>query len=360
VNTTLDQWEVLEAVVELGSFAAAATKMNRSQSTISYAVARLQEHFKIPLLELKGRKARLTETGKALLADAEPLLTGFRALEQRGASLAAGGEKQIHLSVDSVFPDDRLFAILTDFSKTFPHVYLKLHRGTLLSTALEFANFGADICVAGTPTGEHMIKPILDIRMRAVARPDHPLAESKRQLTRMDLIQRLAVIIEGATDPERRRQPHSPSQRHLAVGSIESAIEAVRPDVPRPSRFRQLLARKELSRRKIRGKSRVGSNLAGPRWPDFCNRPSHRTDLPPLEFPRVPSRLNTKCDATPSHPKMILRASASGSFSIRISLSQTIVLFVSGSEGSHLTSEVLGLPLAANAAHDEAIFFASA
>jgi DNA-binding transcriptional LysR family regulator len=226
--TTLDQWEVLEAVVELGSFAAAATKMNRSQSTISYAVARLQDHFKIPLLELKGRKAHLTKSGKALLADAEPLLTGFRALEQRGASLAAGGEKQIHLSVDSVFPDDRLFAVLTDFSKLFPHAYLKLHRGTLLSTALEFSNFGADICIAGTPTGEHMIKPILDIRMRAVARPDHPLAKIKRQLTRIDLIQHLAVIIEGATDPERRRQPHSPSQRHLAVASIESAIEAVR------------------------------------------------------------------------------------------------------------------------------------
>ena len=43
MNTTIDQWEVLEAVVELGSFAAAATKMNRSQSTISYAVSRLQD-----------------------------------------------------------------------------------------------------------------------------------------------------------------------------------------------------------------------------------------------------------------------------------------------------------------------------
>ena len=228
MNTTLDQWEVLEAVVELGSFAAAAAKMNRSQSTISYAIARLQDQFKLPLLELKGRKTHLTETGKALLADAEPLLNGFRALEQRAASFAAGGEIQLHLSVDSAFPDSRLFAILFEFSRLFPHVYLKLRRGTLLSAAIEFASFSADICVTAIPTREHLIKPILDIRMKAVARKDHPLAESKRQLTRMDLVQRLAVIIEGDTGPERRRQPHSPSQRYLSVASIESAIEAVR------------------------------------------------------------------------------------------------------------------------------------
>src|SRR5579862_1984820 len=78
MNTTIDQWEVLEAVVQLGSFAAAAAKMNRSQSTISYAISRLQDQFKIPLLKMTGRKAELTEAGKALLADAEPLLAGFQ------------------------------------------------------------------------------------------------------------------------------------------------------------------------------------------------------------------------------------------------------------------------------------------
>jgi DNA-binding transcriptional LysR family regulator len=36
------------------------------------------------------------------------------------------------------------------------------------------------------------------------------------------------VIIEGSVGPDPRRQPHAPSQRHLAVTSIESAIEAVR------------------------------------------------------------------------------------------------------------------------------------
>ena len=120
MNTTLDQWEVLEAVVQLGSFAAAASMMNRSQSTISYAISHLQEQFKVPLLEMKGRKAYLTEAGKALLADVEPLLTGFRALERRAASLATGGDSQIRLSVDSLYPNERLFTAVTELTRAYP------------------------------------------------------------------------------------------------------------------------------------------------------------------------------------------------------------------------------------------------
>jgi DNA-binding transcriptional LysR family regulator len=228
MNTTIDQWEVLEAVVQLGSFAAAAEKMNRSQSTISYAISQLQEQCKVPLLEMQGRKARLTEAGKALLADVGPLLAGFRALELRAASLAAGGETEIHLSVDSVYPDDRLFAALSELTRRYPHVVPKLRRGTFLSSVYEFVNCNADLCIAGTPTQDELIKPVLDIRIKAVARVDHPLNAGTRPLTRVDLIQQLAVIIEGATGPAPRQQPHDPAQRHLAVASIESAIEAVR------------------------------------------------------------------------------------------------------------------------------------
>src|SRR5579863_2504593 len=58
--------------------------------------------------------------------------------------------------------------------------------------------------------------------------------------------------------------------------------------------------------------------------------------------------------------RMILRASASGSFTMRHSLSQIIVLFVSGSVGDHFKPGTLGFPVAANAAQDAAIFLASA
>src|SRR5512137_390299 len=114
VNSTLEEWEILRAVVQLGGFAPAAEQLNRSQSTISYAIARLQERLGVRLLELKGRKAQLTEVGRVLLADAEPHLAGFQQLEQRARSLASGGETEIRVSVDSIFPNDRLFAALAE------------------------------------------------------------------------------------------------------------------------------------------------------------------------------------------------------------------------------------------------------
>lgn len=228
MNTTIDHWEVFQAVVQLGSFAAAAEKMNRSQSTVSYAISRLQEQFKVPLFEMSGRKAQLTEAGKALLADAEPLLNGFRALEQKAASFTFGEEKHIKISVDSLYPDERLFNALAELNRSYPLLHPQIQKKPFLSSAQEFEANGADLCITGIPAREHFVKPILDIRMRAVARSDHPLHREARELTRLDLTQHLAVIIEGTNLPEPKRQPHAKTQRFVAVHSVESAIEAVR------------------------------------------------------------------------------------------------------------------------------------
>ena len=42
-KTTLEQWALLEKVIELGSFAKAAEETNRSQSSVSYNLALLDE-----------------------------------------------------------------------------------------------------------------------------------------------------------------------------------------------------------------------------------------------------------------------------------------------------------------------------
>lgn len=228
MNTTLDQWEVLQAVVELGSFASAAARMNRSQSTISYAISRLQEQFEAPLLEVKGRRAQLTETGRMLLAEVEPLLSGFRSLEGRASALGPSRITEIRLSVDSLFPDDRLFAALAELARSSPQIRPKLRQGALLASAEELTTWGADLCVTALPGRDQLSEPIADIRMWGVARSDHPLNNGVQKISRADLIHHTAVVVESSSGPERRQQPHSPSQPLVTVNTIEAAIQAVR------------------------------------------------------------------------------------------------------------------------------------
>ena len=228
MDTTLDAWEILQTVVQLGGFAAAAAKLNRSQSTISYAIGRLQEQLGVQLFEIEGRRAQLTEVGRVLLADVEPHLAGFQQLEQRARLMASGGASEVRISVDSIFPDTRLFAALAEFSSRFPQVRLKLRQGTFLSADSEIALHNAQLCVTGLMSREMFVKPILVIGMVAVVRADHALLRIERRLSRSDLMQHILVMIEGAASGSLKQQPRLPAQRVLPVGSVDSAIEAVR------------------------------------------------------------------------------------------------------------------------------------
>ncbi len=228
MDTTLDAWEILQTVVQLGGFAPAAEKLNRSQSTISYAIGRLQSQLGVRLFQIQGRKAHLTELGKVLLADAEPHLAGFHQLEQNARLMASGGAPEIRLSVDSIFPDDRLFAALASFSTSFPHVKPKLRQGVFLSADSEFSLHNAQLCVTGLISRELFVKPILVIEMVAVARRDHPLHSIRRRPSRSDLMQHVLVTIESTASGSVKHQPRLPAQRVLSVGTIESAIAGVR------------------------------------------------------------------------------------------------------------------------------------
>jgi DNA-binding transcriptional LysR family regulator len=104
----------------------------------------------------------------------------------------------------------------------------RLRQGTFLSADSEFSLHNAQLCVTGLISRELFVKPILSIELMAVVRSDHPLLSIQRRLSRSDLIQHTLVIIEGAASGSLKHQPRLPAQRVLPVGSIDSAIEAVR------------------------------------------------------------------------------------------------------------------------------------
>ena len=182
----------------------------------------------VRLFEIQGRKAHLTELGRVLLADAEPHLAGFHQLEQHARLMASGGASEIRLSVDSIFPDDRLLLRWRASRPVFRMLSRSFAKGTFLSADSEFSLHNAQLCVTGLISRELFVKPILVIEMVAVARRDHPLHSIRRRPSRSDLMQHVLVTIESTASGSVKHQPRLPAQRVLSVGTIESAIAGVR------------------------------------------------------------------------------------------------------------------------------------
>ena len=100
-KTTLEQWSLLERVVEAGSFAKAAEETHRSQSSVSYNLSLLQERLGVALLVPEGRRAVLTPAGELLLNQVKPLLKAFSYVETRAATLRNGMRTRLDLVVDA-------------------------------------------------------------------------------------------------------------------------------------------------------------------------------------------------------------------------------------------------------------------
>lgn len=105
---------------------------------------------------------------------------------------------------------------------------LRLRQGTFLSADSEFSLHNAQVCVTGLITREIFVRPILVVGMIAVARLEHPLLSIHRRVSRSDLMQNTLVAIESVASGSLKQQPRLPAQRVLLVGTIDSAISAVR------------------------------------------------------------------------------------------------------------------------------------
>ncbi|MGR7284219.1 LysR family transcriptional regulator [Klebsiella aerogenes] len=182
-KTTLEQWALLEKVIELGSFAKAAEETNRSQSSVSYNLALLQERLGALLLAPSGRRAVLTPAGELLLNQVKPLLKAFSWVETHAATLRNGARTRLDLVVDSIFPRQRLFAILRQFQQRYPQTQVRLTEVLENIDEASAARSEADVMVLTrrqdiTGRGEWL----MNIDFIAVAHRDHPLSQSEEPL----------------------------------------------------------------------------------------------------------------------------------------------------------------------------------
>lgn len=201
VKFTLVQLQTFLAVVEHGSFSAAARSLDRAQSAVSHAVAQLESNLEVVLFERSGRTPVLTAAGGALADEARRLVRQARELETSAETWRGQqSQAQFSLVVDMVYPVESLVAILAALQQRHPRLALTVHteaRGAVTARILQ------DNCQLGV-TGILLTElpaqvetlPIGTIDFVAVAAPSHPLAAQSGPHSLEQLRRHTQIVLE--------------------------------------------------------------------------------------------------------------------------------------------------------------------
>lgn len=177
---TLDQLAVFLAIVEEGSFAAAARRLRRATSVVSYTIANLEAQLGLTLFDRAGaRRPQLTEAGRAVLADARIVGLAVDGLLAKARGLQSGLEAEVALVVDVMAPMQTLVSAFEAFSGAFPTVPLRLYVEAMGAVTQTVRDGVAGVGLSG-PLDLGMDglerRQVGAVRLVPVAAPSHPLA----------------------------------------------------------------------------------------------------------------------------------------------------------------------------------------
>jgi DNA-binding transcriptional LysR family regulator len=182
---TLDQFAVFVAVIDQGGFAAAARKLNRAQSAITYAIQKLEEQTGLALFDRSGYRPVLTEAGAALLPRARRVLDALVDYQQQARGIAGGLEAELSLVVDMLAPIAPLADALREMHMVFPTVQVRVVVESFGTTPQFLARGDADLALLPQTMAltDCESNRYGEVELVAVAAPAHPLAELPSPIT---------------------------------------------------------------------------------------------------------------------------------------------------------------------------------
>jgi DNA-binding transcriptional LysR family regulator len=224
---TLDQWRTLITVVDTGGYAQAAEVLHKSQSSVTYAVQKIESLLGIKAFEIQGRKAILTPTGQFLYRRAKALLEESSALERAAKRLSAGWEAEIRIAAEIVFPTWLLLDCLNRFGAESPHTRIELIESVLGGTTEALLQGQADLAITHQVPPGFLGTPLICLRFIPVAHPDHPLHKLGRVLTMRDLKEHRHLVVRESGS-KRATNTIMEARQRWTVSHSATSIEAVR------------------------------------------------------------------------------------------------------------------------------------
>lgn len=168
----LDCDRMFVAVLDTGSFAAAARRLGTSSGQASKLVARLEADLGVQLLKRSTRALSPTEVGEAYHLRVKELLEEYDALEAsvRNASGAPSG--RLRLTAPASFGTLCLNPVLLDFARAFPQIQLDVSYSDRVVNLVD-EGFDAAVRIGQPSDSSLMARRLCEARIVVVAAPDY-------------------------------------------------------------------------------------------------------------------------------------------------------------------------------------------
>jgi len=172
-NLNLDQLEALREVVALGSFSAAAQRLNLTQPAISLQVKQLEARLGVRLVERIGKRAFATAAGRDLLAHGRRLFDEAAAAAATARRHRGGIAGRVRIGAGATACIYVLPAALRELIVNYPDLEIIVTTGNTDEIVRAVDDNALDLALVTMPVrGERLtVRPLIDEPLVAVLPP---------------------------------------------------------------------------------------------------------------------------------------------------------------------------------------------
>lgn len=226
----LDAMSVLLAIVETGSFSAAARRLDMPLPTVSRKIGELEAYLKTRLLHRTTRQLSLTEAGRNYVAACRRILEEISEAERAATGEYASPKGDLAVSAPVVFGRMHIVPLLSEFLRSYPEINIRLTLTDRLVHLLE-EQVDVAIRIGKLPDSGLVASKVGEIRRVVCASPSY-LAEHGLPRHPDELIRHASITFEGLASSSSWRfmagtaELIVPVKTRLAVNTAEAAIAA--------------------------------------------------------------------------------------------------------------------------------------
>lgn len=165
---TLISMRVFRQVVELGSFVAAAARLQMSTAMVSKHVMHLERHLGTRLLNRSSRHLSLTEAGSLYLEQCRDMLDTLDEVEATVGRAAVVPRGTLRISAPAWFANPLFARVLADYQASYPEVVIDLDLSGRLVNLVE-EGFDLALRVTQNPAPALIARPLCSVHFHLVA-----------------------------------------------------------------------------------------------------------------------------------------------------------------------------------------------